>query len=247
VKDMEHVKKETDYVTGISRSLGGSGDPSPVTALGVYMGIKAAVKERLGLNSLSGLKISIQGLGHVGQYVAEYLHKDGVQLFVTDLEEDRIQTIVKRFDAKAVSLKAIHSLDVDVFAPCAMGAILNDKTIPELKCQIVAGAANNQLAEPGIHGAVLKKRDILYAPDYAINAGGLINVSNELEGYNRERAFNQAEGIYDILMSIFKRANEEDIPTNIASDILAEERIRNIAKLKTFYLAKKKTFAIRKS
>ncbi len=247
VKDMEHVKKETDFVTGISRALGGSGDPSPVTALGVYVGIKAAAKEKLGLDSISGLKISIQGLGHVGQYLAEYLHKDGVELFVTDLEEERVKAIVKRFDAKAVGLDEIHALDVDVFAPCAMGAIINDKTIPELKCTIVAGAANNQLAVPDIHGAQLKKRNILFAPDYAINSGGLINVSNELEGYNRERAFNQAEGIYDILMAIFKRAKEKDIPTNIASDILAEERIRDIAKLKSFYLAKRKSFVIRKS
>ncbi len=245
VKDMEHVKKETNYVTGISRALGGSGDPSPVTALGVYVGIKAAAKERLGLKSLSGLKVAIQGLGHVGQYLAEYLYKDGVELFVTDLEKSRVKSVVRKFGAKASGRDDIHALDVDVFAPCALGAILNDKTIPELKCTIVAGAANNQLAEPTVHGGELKKRNILYAPDYAINAGGLINVSNEMEGYNRERAFKQAEGIYDILQAIFKRAREEDIPTNKASDILAEERIRNIGELKTFYLSKKKAFRIR--
>jgi len=245
VRDMEHVKKETDYVTGISRALGGSGDPSPVTALGVYMGIKASVKERLDVNDLSGLRIAIQGLGHVGHYLAEYLHKDGVELFVTDLDQKHIDLAVKSFGATAVAKEEIHALDVDVFAPCALGAIINNKTIPELKCPVVAGAANNQLAVPSIHGAELKKRNILYAPDYAINAGGLINVSNEMEGYNRERAFNQAEGIYDILGSIFKRANDENIPTNAASDILAEERIHSIGGLKSFYLSKRKSFKIR--
>ncbi|MBT3251530.1 MAG: Glu/Leu/Phe/Val dehydrogenase [Candidatus Marinimicrobia bacterium] len=245
VRDMEHVKKETNYVTGISSALGGSGDPSPVTALGVYVGIKASVKERLGLDNISGLKIAIQGLGHVGQYLTEYLHKDGAELFVTDIEQDRIDKMVRKFGATPVAKEDIHSLDVDVYAPCALGAAINDVTIPELKCSVVAGAANNQLAIPSIHGAELKKRNILYAPDYAINAGGLINVSNELEGYNREKAFNQAEGIYDILCSIFKRAKEEDIPNNIASDILAEERIHSIGGLKSFYLSKRKTFKIR--
>mgnify|MGYP002725728466 CR=1 FL=1 len=245
VKDMEHVKKETDYVTGISRALGGSGDPSPVTALGVYVGIKASVRERLGKNDLSGLRVAIQGLGHVGKYLAEYLHKDGVQLVVSDLDQDRIDEVVKKYGATEAEKDLVHASDVDVFAPCAMGAILNDTTIPALRCSVVAGAANNQLAVSSIHGAELKKRNILYAPDYAINAGGLINVSNELEGYNRERAFNQAESIYDILGSIFKRANDEDIPTNEASDVLAEERIHSIGGLKSFYLSKRKTFKIR--
>ncbi len=245
VKDMEHVRKETDYVTGISRALGGSGDPSPVTAMGTFVGIKAAVKERLGQDSINGLKVAIQGVGHVGKYLAQYLHEEGVTLYVTDIEEAGIKEIVDKYGATAVGLDDIYDLDVDVYAPCALGATLNDNTIPRLKCPIVAGAANNQLADPDIHGKELMKREILYAPDYAINAGGLINVYNELEGYNQERALSQAEGIYDILMNIFARAKEEGIPTNVASDILAEERVKSIGELKSFYLPKKKTFKIR--
>ena len=246
VKDMEHVNKETDYVTGISRALGGSGDPSPVTARGTFVGIKAAVKERLNLDSMSGLKVAIQGCGHVGMYLAQYLHEEGVELYVTDIEQSRVDQLVRDFGAKAVSLDEVYDLDVDVYAPCALGATLNNDTIPRLKCSVVAGAANNQLADPDIHAKELLKRNILYAPDYAINAGGLINVYNELEGYNQDRAHNQALGIYDILMNIFKRAKAEGVPTSVASDILAEERVKAIGALKSFYLPKKKAFSIRR-
>jgi leucine dehydrogenase len=245
LKDMEHVRMETNYVTGISKSLGGSGDPSPVTSFGVFMGLKAAVKERLDCNELDGLKVSIQGLGHVGMYLAEYLHKEGAQLYVTDIDQGLIDTAVERFGANAVGLDEIYGLDVDVYAPCALGATVNDSTIPQLKCTVVAGGANNVLKDPDKHGTDLMKNNILYAPDYAINAGGLINVSNELEGYNQERAFSQAEGIYDMLMEIFKRSKEDGISTNMASDKQAEDRIRKIGDLKSFYLPYKKSFKIR--
>ena len=245
MKDMGHVRMETNYVTGITKTLGGSGDPSPVTAYGVYVGIKAAVKQKLGKNSLDGLKISVQGLGHVGTSLCEYLYNDGVQLFVTDIHQDAVQNVVKSFGAKEVGVDEIYSLDVDIYAPCALGATVNDKTLSKLKCSIIAGAANNVLKTPEIHGFELMKQGILYAPDYAINAGGLINVSNELEGYNRERAFSQAEGIYDTLMGIFKRSEKDGIPTNEASDLQAEDRIRQIGELKSFYLPYKKSFKIR--
>ncbi|MFC1483581.1 Glu/Leu/Phe/Val dehydrogenase [Candidatus Neomarinimicrobiota bacterium] len=235
VRDMEWVRMETQYVTGISRALGGSGDPSSVTAFGVFVGIKAALKIKIGTEDISGIRVAVQGVGHVGYNLCRYLHDAGAELFVSDINKAAVEQAVTEFGATSLNGDQIHAHDVDVYAPCAMGAILNDDTIPQIKATIVAGAANNQLAISKVHGAMLLKRNILYAPDYAINSGGLINVANELEGYNRERAFKQAEGIYDTLMQIFKRSVEEGIPTSEASDRLAEKRLRNMAKLKTFY------------
>lgn len=235
VRDMEWVRHETNNVTGISKALGGSGDPSPVTAFGTFMGIKAALKTKFGTDDLSGTKVAIQGVGHVGQNLCKFLNDAGAELFITDVNEAAVGFAVDEFGAKFVEGDKIHSVDVDVYAPCAMGATLNDKTIPEIKAKIIAGAANNQLEKSNVHGAALLKRGILYAPDYAINAGGLINVANELDGYNRDRAFKQAEGIYDTLMEIFKMSAAEGIPTNEASDRLAEERIKQVASIKTFY------------
>ena len=244
IKDMEYVRMETGYVTGISQALGGSGDPSPVTAYGVFIGMKAAIKERLNKTEFSGLKISVQGLGSVGMSLCEYLYNAGAELFVTDLDQVVMGQAVDRFSATPVESDAIYDLDVDVYAPCALGATINLDTVDKFKCSIIAGAANNQLIESDF-GDKLKKRKILYAPDYAINAGGLINVSNELEGYNRDRAFSQAEGIYETLMEIFQRSSSENISTNEASDRQAEDRINKISGLKSFYLPYKKSFKIR--
>ncbi len=246
LKDMEHVRVETRYVTGISQTLGGSGDPAPVTAYGVFMGIKACVKEKMSSDSIDGVKVAIQGLGNVGMYLAENLHKSGAQLFVTDIDSSRVDMAVKKFDATAVDLEDIYGLEVDVFSPTALGSVINDETIPKLRCSIVAGGANNVLMDTS-HGMDLMKNNILYAPDYAINAGGLINVSNELEGYNKEKAFNQAEGIYDTLLEIFKTSKEQKLPTNQICNKLAERRIKKVGKLKSFYLPYKKTFKIRNS
>ena len=231
VRDMEWVRDETRHVTGISKALGGSGDPSPVTAFVVFIGMKAALLTARGSDDLSGIKVAVQGVGHVGYNLCRYLNAAGAELFVADVNEDAVERARNEFGAIALSGDEIYTFDADIFAPCAMGATLNDETIPLLKVSIVAGAANNQLAK-SIHGAALLKRNILYAPDYAINAGGLINVANELEGYNRERAFKQAEGIHDTLLAIFKMSKDEGIPTNEASDRLAEERIRRMAKLR---------------
>jgi len=240
VKDMEWVRMETRYVTGISRALGGSGDPSPVTALGTCSGIKATVKRQLGKDSLFGLRIGVQGLGHVGYHLCRYLHREGAKLYVTDIHEDTIKRVVDEFDANMIDLDDIYEADIDIYAPCALGATLNDDTIPQLKCSIVAGAANNQLKKETIHAKMLKERGILYAPDYAINAGGLINVANEIEGYNRERAFRQAEeGIYDTLMTIYKRAENDGVTTHNAALKVAEKRMTDVAKLKNVYLPKK--------
>jgi len=236
IKDMDYVRMETKYVTGISKSFGGSGDPSLLTAFGTYLGIKASVKFKLNQDSLKGLSISVQGLGSVGMELVKYLSKDDMKIFAYDIDNDLISEAETKYGVTKISPDEIYDLDVDIYAPCALGATINDKTIPKLKCSIVAGAANNVLQDPIKHSDALMKKGILYAPDYAINAGGLINVYNELEGYNRDRAFGQAEAIYDILMDIFYMSKKENIPTNIASDRKAEERINKIASLKSFYL-----------
>jgi leucine dehydrogenase len=227
VNDMEKVAAETRFVTGISSRPGGSGDPSPVTAWGVYSGIRAAVKHRLGKDSLHGMKVAVQGVGAVGKYLCGYLAKDLVKLVVTDVDPAKVEYAVKEFGATAVRESEIYSADVDVFAPCALGAILNDETIPMLKAKIVAGGANNQLKDER-HGGALVERKILYAPDYVINAGGLINVYNELIGYNAEVARTQAGNIYNTLLSVFADAEKNGIPTGKASDLFAERRIASV-------------------
>tara|TARA_Y100001970_G_C14096919_1_gene783231 strand:- start:47 stop:1156 length:1110 start_codon:yes stop_codon:yes gene_type:complete len=240
VKDMEWVRMETRYVTGISRALGGSGDPAPVTALGTCSGIKATVKKHLGKDSLSELKIGVQGVGHVGYYLCKYLKREGAELFITDIDNNAIKKVVNEFGANVIAVDDIYDADIDIYAPCALGATINDDTIPRLKCSIVAGAANNQLQKENRHAQMLKERGILYAPDYAINAGGLINVANEIEGYNRERAFRQAEeGIYDTLFEIYNKSEQEGVTTNNAASKVAEKRMRDVAKLKNVYLPKK--------
>jgi len=243
IKDMDYVRMETKYVTGISKSLGGSGDPSLLTAFGTYLGIKASVKFKLNKNSLDGLSIVVQGLGSVGMELVKYLANDGMKIFAYDIDDELIKIAKKQYGIISISDDMVYDKDVDIYAPCALGATINDDTIPRLKCSIIAGAANNVLKDPNKHSKELLSKGILYAPDYAINAGGLINVYNELEGYNKDRAFSQAEAIYDILMDIFYRSEKENIPTTIASDRKAEERINKIASLKSFYLPnRRKTF-----
>ena len=236
IKDMDYVRMETKYVTGISKSLGGSGDPSLLTSFGTYLGIKASVKFKLNKNSLDGLSIVVQGLGSVGMELVKYLSNDGMKIYAYDIDSNLMEMAAKEYGVTPIKEDAVYDQDVDIYAPCALGATINDDTIPRLKCSIIAGAANNVLKDPDKHSKELLDRGILYAPDYAINAGGLINVYNELDDYNKERAFSQAEAIYDILMDIFYRSDKENIPTTIASDRKAEERINKIASLKSFYL-----------
>ncbi len=221
--DMAIVRKETKHVVGLE---GKSGDPSPLTAYGVYKGMKAAAKHRLGRENLEGMKIAVQGLGHVGYYLCEHLKKEGAELYVTDINKDSIDRVVDNLGATAVDKDAIYAQDVDIYAPCALGATLNDMTLPQLKCSIVAGAANNQLAEDR-HGEILKQKGILYTPDYVINAGGIINVSLEHQegGYQKQTAINKVDEIYGTLLEIFGAAEIEGKTTNVVADELARKRI----------------------
>ncbi len=238
VRDMEWVRMETKYVTGIDRALGGSGDPSPVTAFGVYHGMKAAMQELTGSDSLKGKSIAVQGAGNVASFVCDHLAKEGAKITVTDIYEEKAKAIVERTKATYVHPDKIYDVDADIFCPCALGAILNDETILRLKVKIVAGGANNQLADEHKHGQMLIKRGIIYAPDYAINAGGLISVANELEGYTHERAMKQAEGIYDTIQKIFEISKQENIPTYEASNRLAEKRIAHVGHIRNVYAGK---------
>ncbi len=225
--DMDYVHMETEYVTGIAHK---SGDPSPVTAYGTYRGIKACAKERYGSDSLDGMRIAVQGLGHVGYHLCQLLAEEGAKLIVTDIDEERVQEVVREFGAEPVGPERIYSVEAQVFAPCALGAVINDETIPQFKFEIIAGSANNQLAEER-HGDAIEERGILYAPDYVINAGGLINVYGELNGWTRERAQRKAGEIYDTLGQIFELAKEQGIPTYQAADRVAERRIEQVAQV----------------
>ncbi|MFC9538898.1 Leu/Phe/Val dehydrogenase [Lysinibacillus sp. NPDC056959] len=239
VTDMDLMHEETNYVTGISPAFGSSGNPSPVTAYGVYLGMKAAAKEAFGSDSLEGRTISVQGLGNVAYKLCEYLHNEGAKLVVTDINQAAIDRVVNDFDATAVAPEEIYSQEVDIFAPCALGAILNDETIPQLKAKVIAGSANNQLQDSR-HGDYLHELEIVYAPDYVINAGGVINVADELYGYNRERAMKRVEGIYDSLEKIFAISKRDGIPTYVAANRLAEERIARVSKSRSQFLKNEK-------
>jgi leucine dehydrogenase len=233
VVDMEWVRMETDFVTGISRALGGSGDPSPVTALGTYEGIKASLKWTTGSESLEGKTVAVQGVGAVGYHLVKHLTRDGAKVFICDINTDNIKRCTNDMNnVEAVDPESIYDVSCDVFAPCALGAVVNEQTIPRLKCSIVAGSANNILENEEKDGAALEAKGILYAPDYVINAGGLVNVANELEGYNRERAVQQAAGIYDIVTRIYEIARDEKITSNEAANRLAERRIAGIGRIK---------------
>lgn len=235
VQDMDWVKLETEFVTGVSSSYGSSGDPSPMTARGVWRGMKAAAKEVFGTDDLANKSVAVQGLGHVGYYLVQHLAEEGAKLIVTDINPEAVAQVVNETGATAVKPEDIYSVDVDIFAPCALGAVINDDTIPKLRCQIIAGAANNVLAEER-HGEIIHERGILYVPDYVINAGGVINVADELEGYNYERALKKVEGIYDNVAKVIAIAKREKIPTYRAADRLAEERIEKIGRVRSTYL-----------
>jgi leucine dehydrogenase len=221
--DMEIVRLETQYVAGL---IGRSGDPSPYTARGVYRAIQASRQFLWNTFALSGLTVAIQGCGNVGYHLAKLLHEAGARLIASDVNVENLARVVDEFGAEAVKPNEIFSVQADVFAPCALGGVLNNETIPQLKAQIVAGSANNQLLEER-HGIMLRDRSILYAPDYVANAGGVLNGCVELLGWTSEQALEKINAIYDTVLRIFKSAADEDITPNEAADRLAEQRLRN--------------------
>jgi leucine dehydrogenase len=228
LEDMEVIRTVTKNVTGVDPSHGGSGDPSPFTALGVRRGIEAAVKFKLGKDSLTGVAVAVQGVGHVGYHLCKELHASGAKLTVADVDSLKAERAAREFGAKTVHIDQIANVDCDVFAPCALGAGLNDVTIPSLRAGIVAGAANNQLAEVR-HGDDLHARGILYAPDYAINAGGLINVAQEVKGYDAKASRDATLKIYDTMWEIFERSKKLSAPTHKVADMLVEEKLARVS------------------
>lgn len=228
-QDMTWVNMETDNVVGLP---GKSGDPSPVTAYGVYMGMKAAAKVQFGSDSLAGKKIAVQGVGHVGEYLVGHLQKEGAEIFITDIHEDTLTKVSKHYGAKVVGLDEIYDLDMDIYAPCALGATVNDDTLSKLKCSIIAGAANNQLKDESIHGEIVKDKGMIYVPDFMINAGGVINCYAEVKGLSSEWAMSKAEEIYNRTLEIINRSKTEGTPTYKIANKMAEERIEAIGKVK---------------
>ena len=230
--DMEHISNETKHVTGLPQWKGGSGDPSPVTAFGVYMGMKAAAKRIYGTDSLTGKRVLVQGAGNVGRNLVGLLNKENANVFIADIYEDQLRRTTTEYKAEVVALDDVYGFNMDIYAPCALGATLNEDTIPQLKCAIVAGAANNQLKDADADGNRLKDRNILYAPDFLINAGGLINVYSELVGYDHAFAMAKAEEIYGRAEMIFKLADEQGLTTQAAAIHAAKARIEAIRNIR---------------
>ncbi len=228
-QDMNWVNMETDHVVGLP---GKSGDPSPVTAYGVYMGMKAAAKVQFGSDSLEGKKIAVQGVGHVGEYLVEYLSKENAEIYITDIHEDTLKRVSKEYNATVVGLDDIYTVDMDIYAPCALGATVNNDTLSQLKCSIIAGAANNQLESESVHGELVKSKGIIYVPDFMLNAGGVINCFAEVKGLSAQWAMNKAEEIYNTSLDIINRSKTMDMPTYKIANAMAEERIESIGKVK---------------
>ncbi len=231
VNDMEHVFRETEFVTGVHQVHGGSGDPSPFTAYGTLQGLMAALDAKFGNEDVGKYTYAVQGAGHVGMEFIKLLRENDAKVFVTDINKELVQRAVSEYGCTAVGLDEIYDVDADVYSPCALGGTVNEKTLPRLKCKIICGAANNQLATDAI-GDEVEKRGILYAPDYAVNAGGVMNVSLEIDGYNRERAMRMMRTIHHNVGRIFQIAKRDNIPTYKAADRMAEERIASIGKIK---------------
>lgn len=223
--DMDIVREITPYVTGISESLGGAGNPSPITAYGVFMGMKAAAKYKFGTDNLNGIKILVQGIGHVGEVIVEMASKEGAEIIISDINKEQLEIVSAKYGVKIYHDLDVYDLDVDIYAPCALGATINDNTIHRLKAKVIAGAANNQLLDEVKHGRILKERGIAYAPDFLINAGGIINVYAEIAKYGRDQIINQTENIYNTTLDIFKLSDEKQITTHQAAFNIAQARI----------------------
>lgn len=237
-REMTWIYSETKYVTGIPKSLGGSGDPSPVTAYGVYMGMKAAAKKAYGSDSLSGKRIAIQGAGSVGSYLAKHLRNENAVLFISDIFEEKAQQLARETGATVASADEIYTLDLHIFSPCALGGVVNDDTLEHFNCDIIAGGANNILDDEKKHSHKLQDRGILYAPDYVINAGGIINISSEMHGYNEKQAMEKTSQIYDTTQNIFEYSEDHNLTPVEASNMLAEKRIAEVGNTKSIYTSK---------
>ncbi len=223
--DMDLIHTITPHVTGISESLGGSGNPSPVTAYGVYCGLKAAVKFQSGSDDLSGKKVLVQGIGNVGETLVKHLVESNAIVYITDINAERVEEVAKKYNANIFTGEDLYSADVDVYAPCALGATINDDTINRIKAKVIAGAANNQLAVEQVHGKILKDKGIVYAPDFLINAGGIINVFGEIAKYGSDEAIRRTENIYNTTLDILNYAKEQNITSHQAAMMKAEQRI----------------------
>ncbi|MDE1208227.1 Glu/Leu/Phe/Val family dehydrogenase [Tenacibaculum larymnensis] len=224
-RDMDIIREVTPHVTGVSESIGGSGNPSPVTAYGVYMGMKAAAKYKFGTENLDGKKVLVQGVGHVGETLVKHITDEGAQVILNDINEARLEELSKKYGANVVLGNDIFGLDVDIYAPCALGATINDESIAQLKAKVIAGAANNQLANELKHGTMLKEKGIAYAPDFLINAGGIINVYAEVVGYDKAESLKRTENIYNTTLDIFNLSEKENITTHQAAFNIAQARI----------------------
>ena len=223
--DMDLIREVTPYVTGISEDKGGAGNPSPITAYGVFMGMKAAAQYRFGTDILEDKKVLVQGIGHVGESLVENLVNEGANVIIDDINEKRLQEVSSKYGVSIYRGNDIYSEEIDIYSPCALGATVNDDTIYKIKAQVIAGAANNQLADEEKHGYILKERGIVYAPDFLINAGGIINVYAELEGYNKQEIVRKTENIYNTTLEILEKAGLNGITTNHAALNIAKERI----------------------
>ena len=232
-KDMEYIYMETKHVTGVPEYLGGSGDPSPITAYGVYVGMKAACKKVFGSDSLSGKKVLVQGAGNVGRTLIDHIMEEGGKVYLSDINENNIKLVVTKHPAvEVLNNNNIFDTEFDIYAPCALGASVNTDSISKMKCSIIAGAANNQLADENVHGPMLVEKGITYVPDFLINAGGIINISVELEGYNRARAIGIVDKIYGRTLENFEVAERDNIHNQLAAMRMAEKRIQDIANVK---------------
>tara|TARA_R100001369_G_scaffold11109_2_gene24478 strand:- start:11254 stop:12354 length:1101 start_codon:yes stop_codon:yes gene_type:complete len=225
-EDMDTVREVTPYVTGISESKGGAGNPSPITAYGVFMGMKAAAKYKYGSDDLEGRKVLVQGIGHVGEALVEHLTNEGADVYISDINIAKLQEVSEQYSVK-IYTGDVYDADVDIYAPCALGATINDATVNRIKATIIAGAANNQLADENTHGLILQQKGIVYAPDFLINAGGIINVYAELEGYGKQEIMRKTENIYNTTLEILKTAEAQSITTHVAALKIAQQRIDN--------------------
>jgi len=223
--DMDLVRTVTPYVTGISESKGGAGNPSPITAYGVYMGMKAACKFKFGSDDMEDKKVMVQGIGHVGESLVEYLTEEGAKIIIDDINPERLYDVAKKYGATIYEGNDLYSENVDVYAPCALGATINDDTIYKIKAKVIAGAANNQLANEDIHSKILKEQGIVYAPDFLINAGGIINVYGELEDYGKQEVMRKTENIYNTTIEILENSKANNMTTNESAMNIAKSRI----------------------